>query len=63
MFNPPLQQKYRRQHKLSYQSTPVFHQYSAWRKLNLLLKHQHRGHVTGQSCVEYSVWGLLRGVV
>ena len=33
------------------------------KKLNLLLKHRNCGHVTGRSCVEYSVWGQSRGVV
>ena len=33
------------------------------KKLNLLLKHGNSGHVTGWSCVEYSVWGQSRSVV
>ena len=43
------------------------HQYSIsiqlGEKVNLLLKHRNCGHITGRSCVEYSVWGQSRGVV
>ena len=63
MFNKPLQQKYGRQRKLNYRYTSIPSVFSLAKKLNLLLKHRNCDHVTGRSCVEYSVWGQTRGVV
>ena len=65
MFNPPLQQKYGRQHKLSYQSTPVFHQYSAWRKVELITKtpalwSRHRSVMCGVFSLGTITWCGLR---
>ena len=62
MFNKPLQQKYGRQRKLNYRYISMPSVFSLAKKLNLLLKHRYCGHVTGRSCVEYSVWGQSRGV-
>ena len=44
-------------------TTSMWSVFSLAKKLNLLLKHWNCGHVTGRSCVEYSVWGQSRGVV
>ena len=64
MFNiKPLQQKYGRQRELNYRYTSIPSVFSLAIKLNLLLKDRNCGNVTGRSCVEYSVWGQLRGVV
>ena len=63
MFNKPLQQKYGRQRKLNYRYTSIPSVFSLAKQLNLLLKHWYCGHVTGWSCVEYSVWGQSRAVI
>ena len=55
MFNKPLQQKYGCQRKLNYWYTRMPSVFSLAKTLNLLLKHQNCGHVTGRSCVEHSV--------
>ena len=57
------QQKYGRQRKLNYRYTSIKSVFSLAKRLNLLLKHRNCGHVTGRSCLEYSVWGQSRGVV
>ena len=57
MFNKPLQQKYGSQRKLNYRYTSFPSVFS------LAKKHRNCGHVTGRSCVEYSVWRQSRGVV
>ena len=57
------QQKYGRQRKLNYRYTSIPSVFSLAKQLNLLLKHWYCGHVTGWSCVEYSVWGQSRAVI